>query len=251
MLPDKVKLFTAIAVVLTVAQTTIADVIDFSNWELATTVDNVADRDSEASYVPQNPYRVTQSASLGQSTAMTVYNILWDDAQLNFAMDAAHQLTDTSTGHLAFSRSSGTFWFVTNSPVRISFDLEYDYNIPGSRFESYTGFSIGDQTNNIGLFSQSMDGGPLELESSIGTFNINGALDIPACTDVVMNYSMMIRTVGGNSGPIGHGGGHVDISITAIPEPATFCLLVAVSLCVIIRRRTDPKGRRIGAPGKC
>ncbi|MCB9858185.1 MAG: hypothetical protein H6818_21070 [Phycisphaerales bacterium] len=226
-------------VVMPLSASRAGDLVDFSFWELGSSVDVDGQRERDISSIPQNPYQYSQSAMIGQTTAsMTTYDVTWNHQQLDFLMDAVHALSDTPTSQMAFSRSTGTLRFTPVNALRVSFDLEYDYDALGSRFQAHSSFSVG--TEGIGLvFIESLTNGPLDLGPPVGAFYIQGQVEVPAGLETAISYQMMIRTLGGGSNAIGVGDGSLHITFESIPEPEVATLLGLAAVPILLRRRVS------------
>ncbi|MCB9851563.1 MAG: hypothetical protein H6819_00595 [Phycisphaerales bacterium] len=210
-------------------------------WNLSTTVDDgfLDDRDNITSVTVQNPFQQTHNVMLGDSSAMTTYNFMWQAQSASFLIDAIHSLKDIpTTSSLSISRSVGTARMHTESDLLVTVDAQYTYHSLGSEYYARLGLIVADTDAKTQFINESHQAGPAFLGASVGVFSIQESTTIPAGTNFGFSYSMLLTTFGGGSSAVGHAAGHVNITMQVIPEPAAFLLLIPALPFMRRRART-------------
>ncbi len=202
-----------------------------TEWSLGTGVVGAPGSDWDVSTVVQNNFQENHYASAFNSTAASTFDFAWNDNFGRFLIEGTHQAEDVG----AVAKSSGLIYFYANEPLAYDIDISYTYDLPGGALEA--GFTIAlveDETHEVHLsgsyHEDTWTAGPVT-----GTLGIQDSGVLPANRLYWLQYSLELISYG-NSGALGTGSGHVDLTLTAVPEPASLAPL-ALLLLVARRRR--------------
>lgn len=214
--------------------------VTMQTWSLVSLVDDgfLGQRDSAGSGTVQNPFQATHIATIGDSSATTVYDFLWQAQSAIFLIDAIHAVSDIpTTSSLSISRSTGTAIMHAENDLLVTVNAQYSYHSLGSEYYARLGLIIADTDTKTQFINESHQDGPAFLGPSTGTFFIQDSIIIPASTNFGISYSMSMTTFGGGSSTIGHASGHVNITMQVIPEPTTALFLAFTGVVVFRRHR--------------
>ncbi len=228
---SKIGLF-ALGAALTAAVPTQAASFTVTDWRLATGVEGGPGYDWDLSLVVENDFQESHYASAGNSTAASTFDCAWNDTFGRFLIEGIHQAEDVG----ASAESNGLIYFYANEPVAYDIDIAYTYDLPGGALragftivlldveahEVYLGGSYHDDTWTAGPVS--------------GTLAIQDSGILPADRLYVLDFKLELDSYG-NSGYLATGSGHVDLTLTAVPEPTTAALLGCLAPLALRRRR--------------
>ncbi len=231
MLRPTLILITALAM-LSAAQLVPAASFTVTDWFLGVQILGGGDP-SESSSDVQNPYEETQFISAGVSTAEAVYSLGWNDSFGRFLIEGSLQAEDARVS----AESSGLIFFETTVDLRYDIDIAYAYSLPGGQmsggltynlldFETHESFSGGSYHDNT------WTAGPVS-----DAFAIQASGILPAGREYIFRYKLELDT-SSFTGLLATGSGHVDLTLTAVPEPASLAPLAILAPLVFRHRRS-------------
>ena len=230
-------LLLALGAVLVAAVPVQAAAFTVTDWHLGTGVEGGPGYDWDISTTVQNNFQESHYASAGNSTAASTLDFAWNDNFGRFLIEGTHQAEDVG----AVAKSSGLIYFYANEPLAYDIDISYTYDLPGGALEA--GFTIAlveDETHEVHLsgsyHEDTWTAGPVT-----GTLGIQDSGILPADRLYWLQYSLELISYG-NSGLLATGSGHVDLTLTAIPEPTSLSLLGCLAPLVLRRRRAARAG---------
>ncbi len=202
-----------------------------TDWHLGTGVEDGPGYDWDISRVVQNNFQESHYASAFNSTAASAFAFDWNDSFGRFLVEGTHQAEDVG----ASVESNGLIYFYTNEAVTYDIDISYTYDLPGGALRAgFTIVLVDDETHEVYLggsyHADTWTAGPVT-----GTLGVQDSGVLPANRLYWLQYKLEIDSYG-NSGLLATGSGHVDLILTAVPEPASLAPL-ALLLLVLRRRR--------------
>ncbi len=227
--------FLVLGAVLTVAVPVHAASITVTDWHLGTRVVGAPGSDSDISTVVQNNFQESHYASAFNSTAASTFDFAWNDNFGRFLIESSLQAEDVR----ASVQSSGLIFFETTVDLIYDIDIAYAYSLPGGQmsggltynlldFETHESFSGGSYHDNT------WTAGPVS-----DAFAIQASGILPAGREYIFRYKLELDT-SSFTGLLATGSGHVDLTLTAVPEPAS---LAPLALLLLVLRRRRSSGR--------
>ncbi len=219
-------------VMLSSAQRALAASFTVTEWFLAASVRQASGHEADFELTVTNPFSDAGFASIGISTAESVYDFAWNDNFGRFVIEGTHQAEDAD----ASAESNGLIYFSTTEPFAYDIDIAYSYDLPGGMLRA--GFTYNlldtDTLDSVCVGSHHDDTWTAGPVSDTLTVQHSGVL--PAGHPYAFTYKMELDTYS-TSGQLATGSGHVDLTLTAVPEPTTAALLGCLAPLALRRRR--------------
>ncbi len=230
MRPLRVMLMLSLSVV-PIADALATDSFTVGQWDLASAVNGgFPDTDGHSFDTVENPFNDSHAVAVGDSTAAASYDFAWAAEFGRFLIEGTHQAEDVGFS----STTGGWLLFYATEPVTYDIDIAYTYDLPGGALRGGFTYNLLD-TDTLDSFSvgsyhdDTWTAGPVS-----GTLAIQASGMLPAGHPYAFTYKMELDSYG-NSGYLATGSGHVDLTLTAVPEPTSLGPLAILAL--IARRR--------------
>ncbi len=219
----------ALGAVLTAAAPTQAASFTITDWLLSTGVVGAPGSDWDHSTVVQNNFQESHYASAGNSTAASTFDFAWNDTFGRFLIEGAHQAEDVR----ASVDSRGLMYFETTVDVLFDIDIAYTYNLPGGQMSGGFTYNLLDIATHENFAGSSHHADTWTAGPVSGTLAIQASGLLPAGREYAFTYKMELDT-SSNTGLLATGSGHVDLTLTAVPEPTS---LAPLGLLLLVARR--------------
>ncbi len=177
-----------------------------------------------------SPFLTSHSVTLEPSLASASYNLAWSDTFGRFLIEGSHQAEDMRFS----STTSGLMYFETTVDVLFDIDIAYTYDLPGGQMSGGFTYNLLDPETHENFAGGSHHDDTWTAGPVSGTLTAQASGILPAGREYAFTYKMELDT-SSFTGLLATGSGHVDLTLTAVPEPASLAPLAILAL--IARRR--------------
>lgn len=226
----------AIGICMTVAASLRADSFTVEQWSLSTLVETSGNYDQHSNFTVMNPFDGILEARISPSFARAYFAWSWLAESGQFNTEISQNALDSQPGY--DTAISARIRVMTLADVILRSQGSYTYNLPPEDLTidvQVTYRDLGSPTNPSvilsGFFDDSFFGGVAGTE----TFDNQVMLPAGRRFDIILTCRML---GGGGSNSIGTGAGFVNLSLIAVPEPATASAMVIGAL-ILARGRRD------------
>ncbi len=204
-------------------------------WDVICVVSNASTQSSRTFIRNENPFQNSHTATLGNSSCSAAYDFSWTGDEASFGVTVNHHLEQLQGETI----SSGRIFIRPAVDSVISISAAWQYAWPGQALGStHLSARVGDSENGDLMAEVIAHGGNVGLGPPHGTFDLTDDGILQAGRLYGLFYTVRVLHIDPTPpGTYGTGAGHLNFTITPVPEPAALAMWVLPILLIRHRGR--------------